>query len=469
MTIINVEWVRATKKGPPSNSVSINRVAEAIFERFQVQCDAKHVENHLRTVKHQWQIICIIQGESGFGWDDNMKMITCDKAIYDATVMAHKKYGPFLNKSIDHYDEMALVVGKDMAIGSFARTFAGIDLDDGNQDSVPIDCNNEETEETPHLYEEVMSMEEEGFDDDFLCSMFDYLSQMAAAAAPDHLFHLRNNFYLGSFQAAINNSDLPNLSPDDAVERDCLVYRSYIALGSYQLVINEIDSAAATPLQAVKLLALYLSNPHDKESTIASLKEWLADPAIGSNAILRLIAGIVFMHEEDYIEALKHTNAGGTMELHALNVQIFIKMHRSDYAERQLRVMQQIDEDHTLTQLANAWLNLAVGGSKIQEAYLIFQDFSEKYPMTGLILNGKAVCCMHMGNFDEAETLLLEALNKDAKDPETLANLVVCGLHLGKSSSRYLSQLKLTLPEHILVKRASSAEDSFERAVQSVA
>ncbi|KAL4308198.1 hypothetical protein GQ457_01G024820 [Hibiscus cannabinus] len=288
-------------------------------------------------------------------------------------------------------------------------------------------------------------------------------------AAPDHLFNLRNNFYLGSYQAAINNSDLPNLSPDDAVERDCIVYRSYIALGSYQLVINEIDSSAATPLQAVKLLAQYLSNPHEKESTIASLKEWLADPAIGNNATLRLIAGIVFMHEEDYIEALKHTNAGGTMELHALNVQLFIKMHRSDYAERQLRVMQQIDEDHTLTQLANAWLNLAVCGSKIQEAYLIFQDFSEKYPMTGLILNGKAVCCMHMGNFDEAETLLLEALNKDAKDPETLANLVVCSLHLGKSSSRYLSQLKLAHPEHILVKRAASAEDSFERAVQSVA
>ncbi|PPD66245.1 hypothetical protein GOBAR_DD36881 [Gossypium barbadense] len=232
------------------------------------------------------------------------------------------------------------------------------------------------------------------------------------AGSPDHLFNLRNNFYLGSYQAAINNSDLPNLSPDDAVERDCLVYRSYIAFGSYQLVINEIDSSAATPLQAVKLLALYLSNPHDKESTISSLKEWLADPAIGNNPILRLIAGIIFTHEEDYNEALKHTNAGGTMELHALNVQIFIKMHRSDYAERQLRVMQQIDEDHTLTQLANAWLNLAVGGSKIQEAYLIFQDFSEKYPMTGLILNGKAVCCMHMGNFDEAETLLLEALNK---------------------------------------------------------
>ncbi|MBA0627280.1 hypothetical protein Godav_004810 [Gossypium davidsonii] len=30
-------------------------------------------------------------------------------------------------------------------------------------------------DKTPQLYEEVMSMEEEGFDDDFLCSVFDYL------------------------------------------------------------------------------------------------------------------------------------------------------------------------------------------------------------------------------------------------------------------------------------------------------
>ncbi|MFQ6660970.1 hypothetical protein Gotur_029289, partial [Gossypium turneri] len=197
----------AQKGNKPSNTfkaVSINRVAVAISKRFQVQCDAKHVENHLRT-------------------DDNMKMITCDRATYDVAVMAHKKYEPFLNKSIDHYDEMALVVGKDMATGSFAKTFADIDLDDGNQDLVPIDYDNEEIEEvrtkvsssgtskrkrknaqesvvdeqikfvgeqlgkianaleqftankTPHLYKEVMSMEVEGFEDDFLCSVFDYL------------------------------------------------------------------------------------------------------------------------------------------------------------------------------------------------------------------------------------------------------------------------------------------------------
>ncbi|MBA0826119.1 hypothetical protein Goarm_011005, partial [Gossypium armourianum] len=82
---------------------------------------------------------------------------------------------------------MALVVGKYMAIGSFSKKIVDIDLDDGNQDLVPINCDNEEVKEivnaleqftadkTLHLYREVMSVEVEGFDDDFLCSVFDCL------------------------------------------------------------------------------------------------------------------------------------------------------------------------------------------------------------------------------------------------------------------------------------------------------
>ncbi|MBA0845474.1 hypothetical protein Goarm_000062, partial [Gossypium armourianum] len=34
-----------------------------------------------------------------------------------------------------------------MTTESFARTFADIDLDDGNQDLVPVDYDNEEVEE----------------------------------------------------------------------------------------------------------------------------------------------------------------------------------------------------------------------------------------------------------------------------------------------------------------------------------
>ncbi|KAM1921284.1 hypothetical protein ACFX15_024980 [Malus domestica] len=39
---------------------------------------------------------------------------------------------------------------------------------------------------------------------------------------------------------------------------------------SGQLVINEIDASTATPLQAIKLIALYLSRPDFKESAISN-------------------------------------------------------------------------------------------------------------------------------------------------------------------------------------------------------
>lgn len=45
------------------------------------------------------------------------------------------------------------------------------------------------------------------------------------------------------------------------------------------------------------------------------MKELLGDAAIGSNPTLRLIAGTIFLHEQDFNEALKHTHAGGTLEL----------------------------------------------------------------------------------------------------------------------------------------------------------
>ncbi|KAG1361882.1 putative Coatomer subunit epsilon-1, partial [Cocos nucifera] len=73
------------------------------------------------------------------------------------------------------------------------------------------------------------------------------------------LFSLGNSFYLKTYWDIINKSDISNLSPDGTVEHDFLVYRSYITLSSYQiLVINEIDSSASTTLQAVKLLVFYL-------------------------------------------------------------------------------------------------------------------------------------------------------------------------------------------------------------------
>lgn len=55
-------------------------------------------------------------------------------------------------------------------------------------------------------------------------------------SAPDLLFAVRNNFYLGAFQHAISEaSDLESLEDGEKLERDIFVYRSYIELGSYEV------------------------------------------------------------------------------------------------------------------------------------------------------------------------------------------------------------------------------------------
>ena len=57
--------------------------------------------------------------------------------------------------------------------------------------------------------------------------------------------------------------------------------------------------------------------------------------------------------------------------------------------------------------------------------------------MQARLLNGSAVCNMRMGRWEEAEQQLMEAFEKDAKNADTLANLVTACLHLGKATSRF--------------------------------
>jgi coatomer protein complex subunit epsilon len=118
------------------------------------------------------------------------------------------------------------------------------------------------------------------------------------------------------------------------------------------------------------------------------------------------------------------------------------------------------------------------------------------YAVQVRLLNGSAVCNMRMGRWEEAESQLMEAFEKDAKNPDTLANLATASMHLGKPASRFIGcenfaqycyaawrrlptmalkhpsmsvcrQLKTVAPQHAAVLRTMAAEEAFDRAAAS--
>ncbi|KAH7858057.1 hypothetical protein Vadar_019557 [Vaccinium darrowii] len=81
----------ATKGNKPSNIFrpgSFARVAKEITQKYGVECQSKHMENRLKTIKSTWKIIFDLRYmQSGFGWDDNLRMITCGETVIDEYIV----------------------------------------------------------------------------------------------------------------------------------------------------------------------------------------------------------------------------------------------------------------------------------------------------------------------------------------------------------------------------------------------
>lgn len=289
----------------------------------------------------------------------------------------------------------------------------------------------------------------------------------------DDLFSIKNEFYLGNYMGAINEAqsgDLELSTPNDERDRDVIIYRSYIELGDYDVVQDQVKEDAQTALQAVKLLSTFKSKPDMKDMVLMTLKEWLTDSSTANNPVLQTVAGIIYLELNELEEAAKVLHSGTTLEMVSLQVQVYLRMARVDVAQKSLGLMSRMEDDATLTQLTTAWVNMALGGEKVQDAFYIYQELADKYNETPVLLNGMAACKMHMGQFEEAEKYLLKALAANSTHVTTLQNLVICAQHTRKApevTSRYLSTLNRSAGNCSLVKRRNEAEEAFDRLIPS--
>lgn len=82
-----------------------------------------------------------------------------------------------------------------------------------------------------------------------------------------------------------------------------------------------------------------------------------------------------------------------------------------------------------------------------------------------MLLNGQAACCVGQTKYEEAESALQDALEKDSNNTDTLVNLVVLSQLSGKTPevcNRYLGQLIDTAPNHPFALEFQVKEKNFD-------
>jgi len=148
---------------------------------------------------------------------------------------------------------------------------------------------------------------------------------MKSSNKSNDLFELINNFLLGNYQGTINEANsLPTnlLKEDQRKLRDCYVFRSYIAQGSFDHPLQEIpkDSPDAG-LASVRLLASYLTKELDFATVGGAIKKIFASNAI--NPIVQIVGATIYFNESNFEEAFRFVHQPASLECSALLIQIF--------------------------------------------------------------------------------------------------------------------------------------------------
>lgn len=135
-----------------------------------------------------------------------------------------------------------------------------------------------------------------------------------------------------------------------------------MAQNKFLVVLDEIHGASPPEIQPLKYLAEYLSNKSKQENVLTQIEQQLS--ANASNETLLMVAAIIYMQENNTEAAYRVLHTSDSLEALAFIVDILLKSNRVDLARKKLKEMQEKDDDATLTQLVQAWCNIAIVSAK---------------------------------------------------------------------------------------------------------
>ncbi|KAF9613836.1 hypothetical protein IFM89_012368 [Coptis chinensis] len=103
------------------------RIIDAIKEKCGKAVTKDNVQARLKTWTKNFNIMTELRDQSGFGWDDNRKMIVVRDDVWENYVKSHPDAKGFRYKPLTNYDELAIIVGKNNAKGVGANTGGELD------------------------------------------------------------------------------------------------------------------------------------------------------------------------------------------------------------------------------------------------------------------------------------------------------------------------------------------------------
>lgn len=284
--------------------------------------------------------------------------------------------------------------------------------------------------------------------------------------ADDDLYNIQNLFWIGSWQGAINEAMSSSSADELRLE---LMYRSYVGQGNYEIVLDEVEAGASAGLQAIRQLAKYLLDRQAYAACMAALDGLTATDTVA------LVKATMYANEGLYDDAMKTLHELKRLEALAMMVSCLISINCVSKANEYLQRMIREDEDSAITQLTLGWVCLAKGGEdNVKEATLVFQDLVDKFGGSPKLLNALAICQMKSDHYEEAQSLLLESLEKNPNDGDTIANLIACGPFVidnpdkvASLRTRRTNQLSGTSPHHAWLKSLEKFEEEFKTEAAS--